>query len=108
MQFDSLSESEYYDRQPGEDRPVLPRRDGMARPAHTAGPPRTPEFGSSLFDPFDVSRGTYPVTPDSGMISIPLTHMNVVLSMSAAAMLQPRRGGLTMRANAAADPDPAA
>ena len=108
MQFDSLSESEYYDRQPGEDRPVLPRRDGMARPVHTAGPLRTPEFGSSLFDPFDVSRGTYPVTPDSGMISIPLTHMKVVLSMSAAAMLHPRRGGLTMRANAAADPDPAA
>ncbi|WP_244497574.1 AraC family transcriptional regulator [Mesorhizobium sp. Root695] len=108
MQFHSLSVYEYYDRQPGEDRPVLPRRDGTARPMHAAGPPRTPEFGSSLFDPFDASRGTYPVAPDSGMISIPLTHMNVVLSMSATAMLQPRRGGLTMHANAAADPEPAA
>ncbi|MFB9980465.1 helix-turn-helix domain-containing protein [Mesorhizobium kowhaii] len=104
MQFHSLSEFEYYDRQPGEDQPVLPQRDGMARPMHAAGPPRTPEFGSSLFDPFDASRGTYPAAPDSGMISIPLTHMNVVISVSAAAMLQPRRRGLTMHANA----DPAA
>ena len=108
MQFHSLSASEYYDRQPGEDRPVLPRRDGMVRAMHVAGPARKPEVGSSLFDPFDAGNGAYPVAPDCRMISIPLTHMNVVLSVSAAAMPQPRRGGLTMHANAAADPDPTA
>ncbi|CAN7284526.1 helix-turn-helix transcriptional regulator [Mesorhizobium caraganae] len=108
MQFHSLSASEYYDRQPEEDRPVLPPGDGMARPMHAAGPPRTPEFGSSLFDPFDASRGAYPVASDSGMITIPLTHMNVVLSVSTAAMLQPHHGALTMHANAVAGPDPAA
>ncbi len=108
MQFDSSPESEHDDRRPGEDRPVLPLRKGIAQAMQADGQRRTPEFGSSLCDPFDARRDAYPMASDSGMISIPLTHMNVVLSVSAAAMQRPLRAGVMMHANAAADPDPAA
>ncbi|MER9102615.1 AraC family transcriptional regulator [Mesorhizobium sp. M0848] len=108
MQFDSSSEPEHDDRRPGEDRPILPRRKGIARVMQADGQRRTPDFGSSLFDPSDARRDAYPMARDSGMISIPLTHMNVVLSVPTAAMQRPPRGGLMMHANAAADPGPAA
>ncbi len=102
MQFDSLSEPEHDDRRPGEDQPVLLRRKGIAQAMQADGQRRTPELGSSLVD---AGRDAYPIAPDSGMISIPLTHMNVVLSVPAAAMQRPRRGGLLMHANAAAEAD---
>jgi AraC-like DNA-binding protein len=105
MALHSFSAFEYRDRQPVADQHVFPQRVDSLRPLHGDGPSgvcesRPPHFG--------VGNGPRPAAPDSGMISIPLPHMNIVLSVSAAKMTQQPGVGLAIHANGDAGPAAAA
>ncbi len=96
MPLHSISTFEYRDRQPHADQHVFRQSRDALRPLHGGDlsgmfESRPPQFG--------IGPGTRPASPDSGVISIPLQHMNVVLSVSAATMPQRPGGSLTVHAN---------